>query len=180
VEARDDFKLIVEVNQSDPLSLHKYVYAANNPVNNIDPLGLFTQQLGYLAEDAIGQIYARDHVGDKVLYGGWTRLGGVGNVAYRLKPDIFNMTTKRWAEIKPLTYSGLAKAECNTLPIWRHFGTSATGPIRDGNPRLTTRMPGTSNPVLQRWRHRVLHQRSRYGGGRDRNRHNSSSQTAFD
>ena len=26
----------------DPLSLHRYMYAASNPVNNTDPTGLFT------------------------------------------------------------------------------------------------------------------------------------------
>jgi RHS repeat-associated protein len=31
-----------EGNLQDPLSLHKYLYAANNPVNNIDPSGQFT------------------------------------------------------------------------------------------------------------------------------------------
>jgi hypothetical protein len=31
-----------EGNPSDPLSLHKYLYAANNPVNLIDPSGLLT------------------------------------------------------------------------------------------------------------------------------------------
>ncbi|MDX2211719.1 MAG: RHS repeat-associated core domain-containing protein [Oculatellaceae cyanobacterium bins.114] len=35
---RDSF----EGSLSEPLSLHKYFYAHNNPVNNIDPSGLFT------------------------------------------------------------------------------------------------------------------------------------------
>lgn len=99
-----------EGNSSEPSSLHKYLYCHANPVNGTDPMGMFTQQLGYLAEAAIGQIYARDHPGDLVGYGSWTRLGGSGNPAYRLKPDIFNMSSKRWAEIKPLSPSGLTKA----------------------------------------------------------------------
>jgi len=97
-------------NNQDPLSLHKYLYAHNNPVNNTDPTGMFTQQLGYAAEEAIQEVYAMDHPGDAMINGRWTRLGGVGNRAFRLKPDILNVTTKRWAEIKPLSYSGLAKA----------------------------------------------------------------------
>jgi hypothetical protein len=71
---------------------------------------MFTQGMGYAAEAAIQAVYATDHPGNAVSYGGWTRLGIPGGPAFRLKPDIFNTTTKRWAEIKPLSPSGVVKA----------------------------------------------------------------------
>jgi hypothetical protein len=97
-------------NSSDPISLHKYLYANADAVNNWDPTGMFTQGMGYAAEAAIQAVYAADHPGNVVSYGGWTRLGIPGGPAFRLKPDIFNTTTKRWAEIKPLSPSGIVKA----------------------------------------------------------------------
>ncbi|MBE7500043.1 MAG: hypothetical protein HS113_06970 [Verrucomicrobiales bacterium] len=99
----------------EPPSLHRYLYASANPVNFVDPTGMFSQQLGYLAEDAIQEIYAMDHPGDAVDNGRWTRFGGAGNPAFRLKPDILNHSTKRWAEIKPFSYSGLAKGGAQYL-----------------------------------------------------------------
>ncbi|MHC4499772.1 MAG: RHS repeat domain-containing protein [Planctomycetota bacterium] len=90
----------------DPQSLHKYLYCHANPVDYVDPMGLFTGNFGYVAEDAIQLVYALDHPGDNVAYGRWTRLPGV----FRLRPDIFNMTRKTWLEIKPLSVSGVAKA----------------------------------------------------------------------
>ena len=38
-----------EGHQSDPLSLHKYTYADANPVNRIDPTGLFTDPVSTLS-----------------------------------------------------------------------------------------------------------------------------------
>jgi RHS repeat-associated protein len=61
-------------NPEDPQSLHKYLYCSADPVGNVDPLGLFTQKFGYLAEAAIQAVYAMDHPGDSVSYGKWTML----------------------------------------------------------------------------------------------------------
>ena len=92
--------------QTDPLSLHKYLYAANNPVNGFDPTGLFTQRFGYLAEAAIQAVYMQDHPGDAVLLGEWSRFPSL----FKLKPDMLNFTTLRWAEVKPFSPSGVIAA----------------------------------------------------------------------
>jgi YD repeat-containing protein len=42
---------------SDPLSLHKYLYAAANSINDYDPTGYYTQAFGYAAHDVIGAAY---------------------------------------------------------------------------------------------------------------------------
>jgi len=98
-------------NNLDPQSLHKYNYTNANPVNAIDPTGCFTQAFGYLAEAAIQDVYDSDHIGDVVLYGKWTRLGVPGvSDAFRLKPDIFNITKQKWLEIKPLSPSGIGSS----------------------------------------------------------------------
>src|SRR6185312_11530386 len=44
----------------DSMSLHRYLYADADPVDNIDPLGLYTQQFGYDVEDAVQKAYTGD------------------------------------------------------------------------------------------------------------------------
>jgi RHS repeat-associated protein len=97
-------------DSEDPLSLHKYLYCNANPINFVDPEGLFTEKFGYLAEDAIQGVYKIDRSFDNVSYGGWTKLGSPIDKVFRLKPDILNYTKSSWLEIKPLTISGVAKA----------------------------------------------------------------------
>ena len=93
-----------EGDEQDPQSLHKYTYAKSNPIDVYDPTGFYTQSDGYAAEDAIFEIYKRDHPNDVSLGGKWAKLGDVG---YRLKPDILNSTSKSFLEIKPFTISGI-------------------------------------------------------------------------
>jgi hypothetical protein len=48
-----------EGSQTDPLSLHKYVYCANDPVNNVDPSGQFEFSIGgFTASISIGTYLA--------------------------------------------------------------------------------------------------------------------------
>jgi RHS repeat-associated protein len=109
-------------HNTDPQSLHKYLYCYGDPINGIDPSGLFTQKFGYLAEDAIQQIYKNDHRKDNVSYGGWTKLGTPLGGAFRLKPDILNYSKSTWLEIKPLTVSGVAKAGLQYKLYEKAFG----------------------------------------------------------
>ena len=99
---RDSF----DGNSQDPLSLHKYLYAENDPVDNVDWSGFYTSAFGYLAHAAIEAIYVADHPGQIVIVG--TTRGLLGTL---LKPDILNSTpgNLRFAEIKPLSISGAAK-----------------------------------------------------------------------
>jgi hypothetical protein len=136
-----------EGDQTDPLSLHKYLYCEANPVNNDDPTGLFTQGFGYLAEAAIQTIYANDHPGNAVLYGQWTRLGGALGKAFKLKPDIFNTTTRRWAEIKPLSQSGLVRAGISYAAYNAAFLPFRYRPDASWNPSTHSAMAG-SDPII--------------------------------
>ena len=108
----------------DPISLHRYLYADANPVDNIDPLGLYTQQFGYDVEDAVQEAYTGDFGANaQVTYGGWSRLGTAGQqvrgkLLFRLMPDILDRRDTRgdgssgriWMEVKPLTISGIGRA----------------------------------------------------------------------
>jgi RHS repeat-associated protein len=96
-----------EGDQSDPLSLHKYLYCQANPINMIDPtgcLGLFnyTDQFGYKAHAAIESAYQAEHPGAIV----GTKVGLLGTP---FKPDILDGVNRTFMEIKPLSLSGIAK-----------------------------------------------------------------------
>jgi hypothetical protein len=47
--------------RGDPLTLQRYVYGANDPVNNIDPSGHTTKEQGKSAHKIISAIYKLDH-----------------------------------------------------------------------------------------------------------------------
>ena len=94
---------------NDPLSLHKYLYVQNNPINATDPSGLsavWNQFFGYEVEDEIEDVYAREFPGNNVTFGKWGRLSGI----FRAKPDILDHDRLKYMEIKPLSPSGLAAA----------------------------------------------------------------------
>jgi hypothetical protein len=94
-----------EGNQEDPLSLHKYLYCQNDPVNGIDPSGRYDQGEGYAMERLIAADYAEAHPMAHVRYGQQALVGRDPT----LKPDIFNTTDKTYAEIKPLTLAKISQ-----------------------------------------------------------------------
>ena len=105
-------------NAFDPQSLHKYLYARANPILYLDPSGLLTDifgtsPFGLAAHRAITKIYKQDHSFDDTSRSGrWTRIGdrpprGVTGFLYQAKVDLLNDTKKRYAEIKPLSFSGI-------------------------------------------------------------------------
>lgn len=103
----------------DPISLHRYLYVADDPVNGVDPSGLFTQAFGYAVEAAIQPFYAASHPGDVVTYGKWARIGFWPS----LKPDVLNITNKTFLEIKPFSLSGIygAAAQMTTYELFFAF-----------------------------------------------------------
>jgi RHS repeat-associated protein len=96
-----------EGDQEDPLSLHKYLYCQEDPVDGYDPSGLYTQKFGYAVEKLIRAKYALEHSGQDVNRTGGP-IGAGNNPA--LRPDIWNKSSnpKTYAEIKPLSISGIA------------------------------------------------------------------------
>jgi|GEM_PF-4948853 len=85
---------------NEPLTLHKYVYTANDPVNNIDPTGHTTKREGQAAHKVIGAIYQFDHPESLVDFSIKPYSGGKKRLA-----DIINYTgnsgsTGLLAEIK--------------------------------------------------------------------------------
>ena len=101
-----------EGSNEDPLSLHKYLYAHNDPIMMVDPSGHYSswsQELGYDAEEAIDDEYRAMHVGQiGILFGGAVDYNVSGITGF-LKPDIYNPNEKTFLEIKPISISGVAK-----------------------------------------------------------------------
>jgi len=95
-----------EGNSEDPLSLHKYLYCQNDPVNGSDPSGMaYSPEEGAAMERLIGADYAEAHPVAEVSYG---QPAGIGENPL-LKPDILNKTDKTFADIKPLSLAGIYK-----------------------------------------------------------------------
>jgi len=121
-----------------PLGLHKYLYVHGDPVQGVDPSGMFTQALGYLAEAAISADHRRDFPFPSwnVSYGQWARLPG----AFRARPDILNRTDREYNEIKPLSPSGIAKAVAQMALREVQLGSLGFNPDFDwpGAPGFTT------------------------------------------
>jgi RHS repeat-associated protein len=125
-------------NNNDPRSLHKYLYCANNPVDNADPLGLDMtpeQLLGYDAEEAIQEEYLSTHPGQssQIFFGKWT---GNGTGSF-LKPDIMNMANvpPTYLEIKPISPSGVAKGVAKMALNATFYGPLKYQPERFWQPR---------------------------------------------
>jgi RHS repeat-associated protein len=128
----------LEPNISDPSSLHRYLYVMGDPVNSVDPTGMaYTQQFGYDVEDVVEAAYAGDFGANALVsFGRWTRLGGPGSGAYRLKPDILDLRPFRgdgspgmvWLEIKPLSLSGLIRAAASYALYTAEFTSFGINP----------------------------------------------------
>ena len=99
-------------NGNDPISLHKYSYSGDDPVNYWDPTGHYTQNFGYAVEAEIEDQYRMTHP-----YCGPVKSRGIcyfGSRQYYsiesyFMPDIMDWSERRFAEIKPFTLSGITK-----------------------------------------------------------------------
>jgi RHS repeat-associated protein len=113
-----------EGSQGDPLSLHKYVYAADNPVNMVDPSGhkaAFSRAdaaaIGREVHRRVGQDFVKSGPpGTRVTAQSvFTALGlpnppsgGTINGVGRLFPDLVDLKHKEVYEIKPISIGGTA------------------------------------------------------------------------
>jgi RHS repeat-associated protein len=97
-----------------PLSLHRYLYAALNPVALVDPSGLDNE--GYDEERFIQGVYEDDHPGQEVWF---PRNGNPADMARLagVTPDIINDSivepmrpTRTWAEVKKFSASQIDAA----------------------------------------------------------------------
>jgi RHS repeat-associated protein len=55
-------------NLNDPQSLHKYLYAHDDPIINIDPPGLYPSFISLVSRTILG-IYVHKHIGDEFKHG---------------------------------------------------------------------------------------------------------------
>ena len=140
----------------DPTSLHRYLYVSSNPVDYIDPTGLYSQQFGYDVEDVVEPAYTAQYGTNNVLLGQWSKLGPPGTkvggkLLYRLMPDILDFNRNIWMEIKPLSISGITRAAASlglyTAAFWS-FGIYADTQWLQGGRIFTVMSQGTSYPTL--------------------------------
>lgn len=129
------------INQ-DPSSLHKYLYAADNPVNNVDPSGndLLAAQLGqavhrFLGADFVEKLHGNGVSGPSVA----TILTGIGipvNTITALFPDLVDTKTKEVYEIKPNSVANFALAEAQLdgyVQLFNYFDKSGGWHVGTGD-----------------------------------------------
>jgi RHS repeat-associated protein len=110
-------------NNSDPTSLHLYLYASANPISDIDPSGYFTQAFGNSAHDVIGRLYQEEYPG--------TIINPDIGVFGILKPDIFDVFRFKYAEIKPFSFPGITSGFLQIVSYDEAYGKDALNYTRD-------------------------------------------------
>jgi RHS repeat-associated protein len=115
-----------EGSNGSPQSLHRYLYALGNPINEIDPSGFFTDSAPYWrdVESHIRTQYVVQYWGNLVALG-WPTGQGKNPL---LQPDIFDYDRKKWMEIKPFTPSGVADGEATWLLYNDNFKSAGYSP----------------------------------------------------
>jgi RHS repeat-associated protein len=135
-----------QANRFDPSSLHRYLYAAADPVNMSDPTGLMVSDntlVGNQVHLALGTDFVMRHcraLGDECYanYFSVNRILGRKSVANgELEPDLTDVTLKEVYEIKPDYSEGLAD-------LWLYLST-----LRGGHPDRQDWHPGTEYQPLR-------------------------------
>lgn len=102
-----------------PMSLVRYLFASDNPVNASDPSGLYTTTEGKLVERQIYSQYVLSRLlaggrGEDIRNGREDIRGGtnviIGRSGRKVMPDIQNHTLRRYMEVKSLSPTGIRGA----------------------------------------------------------------------
>jgi hypothetical protein len=90
------------------------LYASADPVGYVDPSGTFSSAFGLLAHEVIGGRYLFEHP--------WAQVNPLTGVLGSLKPDILDPVRRSYAEIKPLTFGGVASGLLQMSAYDRLYG----------------------------------------------------------
>jgi len=113
-------------SQYEPASLHKYVYVVNDPVNRIDPTGLWWQKLiaGILAHWYIQSRYVAERMPDLSWTESWRTV-----VEHFLRSgrivDIVDVARREVYEIKPWSTYGISSG---VAQLRSYFGSTGIPP----------------------------------------------------
>jgi YD repeat-containing protein len=87
-------------DRTNPITGNAYLLDSADAINNIDPTGHYTQEFGNAAHEVIGAAYFETHPGSII--------NPTIGVFSALKPDIYDPLNQGYAEIKPLSFPGVA------------------------------------------------------------------------
>ena len=112
-------------SKQEPRSLHKYLYAFANPVNNVDPSGfdpLSAAINGQIVHRRIGDDFKASRPSGRIYGPSVSTILGLNLTVISLFPDLIDTETKEVYEIKPFLsfFDGVAQLE-GYLQVFNYF-----------------------------------------------------------
>jgi RHS repeat-associated protein len=125
-----------EGDVEDPASLHRYLYASDDPADFDDPSGSVTARFGYGIEGYVRDLYKSAFPYNDKTFGSWQYYNSRGWVPFTVgvkrdtlsyyKPDIFDITLAQFGDVKPLTPTGVVSGFYQISKYGNAYGPAFT------------------------------------------------------